>query len=952
MKLYPPTISSSIPAFYDQNGTVVITVPFTMNRAVSRSQISGFALKIKTAQSNNYVTTLLSNQVNSAIANKQISFTWNLTSDTNGISIRPGQFLKFQLAYKDTEENTGYFSTVAVGKYTTAATAQITQYSEHPDRILNFTKEYTGEYILGDDKTERPYAYKFTLYNQLMEVVETSDWKPHNSLLDVDLDSTLDTYTFGRSLEDNNYYYLQYSVKTINDLIVTSPLYSCMSAAIADSRISDINMIVENNFEEGYINLSFVLNNSTISDLDISSEYSILIERSDSITNFKSWDTIKKAYFSSKANLLAWSFKDMTVEQGVIYKYRFGLYDSFGNLSQQIESNEVMADFEDMFLYDGNKQIKIRFNPKVSSFKETILESKVDTIGSKYPYVFRNKMVGYKEFPISGLISYLMDNNEMFLKKSEYDIQEESSMAQNFNCISCVSQTPQDVFNTIINNTFNNKTFLLSTSSTTDFLILTNDEYSLLRRDFSGDNVTHNVYKVQEECDDQYNTRYDEAESSWQGFNESEIGTWPWWLRELKTRLDGINKILEHEIYYIITNIISISSYRESTPTENTLLTNLPTTDLVSYNMRAERQFKMRLLDWLNDGQIKLFRSPAEGNYLVRLMNVSLTPEDQVGRMLHTFSAQAYEMDGLNYNNLLKYGFLSDKEEETVAYIPQSDEINVIVDENDIGFKIKCNSQKMWNQLSIDLSNYSNISSSGIYFRFGLDESTKFYVQKGSTITIQAKTENGNDTPLPDLYFMAIDNPNIASLNEIIITYDYRDVSVHTGNIEDNTGNTIRSIYVSLASDTIYGSVEDESESIFNIASQPSGHNFIKFLNIQFHERGIIEGCTYTENIIYNGNTITPEIADKTSIYKVSDQAQYIVENGSWTEISDQIEGKIKITSKENSEEEIDGLSVSLEYADITKIDLSNAPKYYCTLIWQERVTEFVDESSQEENSP
>jgi len=36
----------------------------------------------------------------------------------------------------------------------------------------------------------------------------------------------------------------------------------------------------------------------------------------------------------------------------------------------------------------------------------------------------------------------------------------------------------------------------------------------------------------------------------------------------------------------------------------------------------------MAALDWLNDGKPKLFRSPAEGNYLVRLMNASLTPND------------------------------------------------------------------------------------------------------------------------------------------------------------------------------------------------------------------------------------------------------------------------------------------------------------------------------------
>jgi hypothetical protein len=52
----------------------------------------------------------------------------------------------------------------------------------------------------------------------------------------------------------------------------------------------------------------------------------------------------------------------------------------------------------------------------------------------------------------------------------------------------------------------------------------------------------------------------------------------------------------------------------------------------------VERLFKLEVLDWLNDGNIKLFKSPQEGNYIVRLMNVSLTPIDTVSRMLHNFS--------------------------------------------------------------------------------------------------------------------------------------------------------------------------------------------------------------------------------------------------------------------------------------------------------------------------
>jgi hypothetical protein len=36
----------------------------------------------------------------------------------------------------------------------------------------------------------------------------------------------------------------------------------------------------------------------------------------------------------------------------------------------------------------------------------------------------------------------------------------------------------------------------------------------------------------------------------------------------------------------------------------------------------------MAVLNWLTDGQPKLFRSPGEGNFIVRLMNISLTPND------------------------------------------------------------------------------------------------------------------------------------------------------------------------------------------------------------------------------------------------------------------------------------------------------------------------------------
>ena len=82
-------------------------------------------------------------------------------------------------------------------------------------------------------------------------------------------------------------------------------------------------------------------------------------------------------------------------------------------------------------------------------------------------------------------------------------------------------------------------------------------------------------------------------------------------------------------------------------------------TDLTSENIMSERYFKLLVLDWLTDGKPKLFRSPTEGNYIVRLLNVSLTPKIELGRMIHEFTCTAYEVADFNYQSLLDLGILT-----------------------------------------------------------------------------------------------------------------------------------------------------------------------------------------------------------------------------------------------------------------------------------------------------
>lgn len=76
----------------------------------------------------------------------------------------------------------------------------------------------------------------------------------------------------------------------------------------------------------------------------------------------------------------------------------------------------------------------------------------------------------------------------------------------------------------------------------------------------------------------------------------------------------------------------------------------------------SEKAFRDKVSSFLHDGKVKLFRSVQEGNFLVRLMNVSLTAKKELGRMIYNFSAEATEVAECNYDNYIKYNIIEDTE--------------------------------------------------------------------------------------------------------------------------------------------------------------------------------------------------------------------------------------------------------------------------------------------------
>lgn len=92
----------------------------------------------------------------------------------------------------------------------------------------------------------------------------------------------------------------------------------------------------------------------------------------------------------------------------------------------------------------------------------------------------------------------------------------------------------------------------------------------------------------------------------------------------------------------------------------NSLMSNTSHDIYPLNNWWWEREFREKAIEWLNDGEPKLYRSMTEGNMIVMVDAVSLTPNPQLGRMIWDFSATIYEVgDGNSLANLSSLGIVS-----------------------------------------------------------------------------------------------------------------------------------------------------------------------------------------------------------------------------------------------------------------------------------------------------
>ena len=127
-KLFPPIVNNSTAIFYNQNGIVNITIPFSMNKAVSVLNINNMTVKIKTLQSNSYFYSFENYKNTDTILYelKGDNSFLNLVISNEDIvnKFKIGQFYKLQIAYINNND-IGYYSDVIIGKCTSAPAVNI-----------------------------------------------------------------------------------------------------------------------------------------------------------------------------------------------------------------------------------------------------------------------------------------------------------------------------------------------------------------------------------------------------------------------------------------------------------------------------------------------------------------------------------------------------------------------------------------------------------------------------------------------------------------------------------------------------------------------------------------------------------------------------------------------------------------------------------------------------------
>lgn len=272
-----------------------------------------------------------------------------------------------------------------------------------PKSFFSILNHFRGKLDCSPSKTEYLYSYRLKIF--------TNDEK-NQSIADSGLqytdefgDKSID-YSFNLRLEEYLPYKLIVEYNTNSGYQGSKEYYFYFNNTGLDA--IEGNIFLKPDRARGSIRV-------TISSLKgVASN--IMIRRTSNKSLYTIWEDV---HLFSKMSDGEWFYEweDLTIEAGVVYLYGVQLYEKTQNPEKEIRgeiltANEktTLALFEHTFLYDGQRQLRLKYDLNISSLKYIVLDSKAETLGSQYPFIRRNAKVNYRTFPISGIISYKMDD--------------------------------------------------------------------------------------------------------------------------------------------------------------------------------------------------------------------------------------------------------------------------------------------------------------------------------------------------------------------------------------------------------------------------------------------------------------------------------------------------------------------------------------------------------------
>ena len=543
--LFPPIIDDYLPAFLQADNSCNIVFKLSQFTVESEFDLSLTQITISNLNTNKSMLNLnkYPNEIKIAAATLNSDGTYSVVLNaadlkTNKFEINTYYKIQVRLtginaeAYDKTKEatwinnnlnNFSEWSTVCLIRAIATPTLQLHKVS---DAGVLSAANIVGKLTFSNSaEKESIYAYK-VLVKKNSNIIEDSGFIYPEPTKERELNYTFKTNVIGEGFSAQLY------VATKNGYIIknTYPInIKADSGTDLGAEIYSVTPDEENGLMQIIVNVtaeSGISNNK------------IILKRASSLNDFNTWDDL--LIYDPNEETLAknthFVFNDLSIQSGIWYKYAIQGEDKTNKTRTAIvyDTTENIAVFEHMFLVAEGQQLKIKYNPTVSTYKRNIQESQTTTLGAQFPFIRRNGNMDYYQLSVSGMISAISDEDEI---KVIYQNGKETN-----------------VENISRGRLFGSKAFIYGGEHQAEL--------------YGNYNLSENISK--------YN-----------------------------------------DIIY-------------------------------------EKMFRDKVIDFLYKDNVKLFKSTPEGNRLVKIMNVNLTPETGLGRYIYSFSCDAIEIAEPSVDNLLE----------------------------------------------------------------------------------------------------------------------------------------------------------------------------------------------------------------------------------------------------------------------------------------------------------